>query len=130
MEKRGKIVVCQNRDFGHSYQFLAQAESPLIDPTKAKFANSAFVRVVSSRVKRKAPVIKSLIPPMIGPPYLGEMSRFLNSHQQIKPQHVPLHFVEHAGSSHCHPSLHYNEDILSGCNLKICNGNTLTVSEP
>ena len=34
--------------------------------------NSAGVSVVSSLVSRKAAVMKSLIPPMIGPPYRGE----------------------------------------------------------
>ena len=43
-------------------------------PIRARFANSSLVRVVSSRVRMKAPVIKSLIPPIIGPPYLGEIN--------------------------------------------------------
>ena len=46
--------------------------SPEYPPVNAKLLNSSLVRVVSSFVSKKAAVMKSLIAPTIGPPYLGE----------------------------------------------------------
>ena len=40
----------------------------------ARFVNSWIVRVVSSLVRRYAPVTKSLSAPIMGPPYLGEIN--------------------------------------------------------
>ena len=48
--------------------------APSWPPSIARLANSCGVRRVSSFVSRYEPVIKSRRPPMIGPPYLGDMS--------------------------------------------------------
>jgi hypothetical protein len=60
--------------FFPSLLILGSGRIPLYPPIRAKLANSSLVRVVSSRVKMNAPVIKSLIPPIIGPPYLGDIN--------------------------------------------------------
>ena len=51
---------------------LGSGRSPAYPPWSARLENCSGVRTVSSRVRRYAPVKKSLIAPMMGPPYRGE----------------------------------------------------------